>query len=104
MEGLGDVIIGACVETLHLVAPAVARGQDQDRHDAAGLAPVGENGNAVPFRQPEIEHDGVIGLRIAQKPAFLAIEGAIDGIAGKLQRRDDLAIEILVVLDHEQAH
>ena len=32
MEGLGDIIVGAGVEALHLVAPAVARGQHQHRH------------------------------------------------------------------------
>ena len=30
VEGLGDVIVRAGVETLHLVLPAVARGEDED--------------------------------------------------------------------------
>ena len=32
VEGLGDVVVGAGVEALHLVAPAIARGEDQHRH------------------------------------------------------------------------
>jgi hypothetical protein len=39
MKGLGDVVVGAGVETLDLVAPAVARGEDEDWHGPAGAAP-----------------------------------------------------------------
>jgi hypothetical protein len=34
MKRLGDIIVGAGIEALHLVAPAVARGEDQHRHRA----------------------------------------------------------------------
>ena len=34
MKRLCDVVVGAGVEALHLVAPAVARGEDQHRHGA----------------------------------------------------------------------
>ena len=67
MKGLGDVIVGAGVEALHLVAPTIARGQDQDRHGAAGPAPFLENGDAVLLRQAEVEHDRVIGFGVAEK-------------------------------------
>ena len=104
VEGLGDIIVGAGVETLHLVAPAVARGQDQHRHGAAGLAPGLEHRNAVRLGQADVEHDRVIGLGVAEKPALFAVERAVDRVARRFQRVDDLAIEILVVFDHEQAH
>src|SRR5262249_61116550 len=39
MKRLGDIVVGAGVETLYLVAPPVARGEDQHRHSAAGPAP-----------------------------------------------------------------
>ena len=51
-----------------------------------------EHGNAVDLGQAEVEHDGVIGLGVAEKMAFLAIAGGIDGIAGGFQRGDDLAV------------
>ena len=81
MEGLHDIIVGAGIEALDFVAPAVARGQHQDRHRPPGLAPVAEDRNAVLLRQADVEDDGVIRLRIAEKPALFAIVGAIDNIA-----------------------
>jgi hypothetical protein len=104
VEGLCDVVVGAGVEALDLVAPAVARGQDQDRHGAAGLAPLVDDGDAVLLRQAEIEHNGVVGLRLAEEGSLLAVEGAIHHVAGVAQRPDDLPVQVDVVLDDEQAH
>ena len=87
VEGLCHVIIGA---------------GDQHRHDAPGAAPFLEHGDAVLFRQADVEHHGVIGLGVAEKLRLLAIIGAIDRIARLLQSRDDLAVQILVVLHHKQ--
>ena len=104
VEGLGDIIVGAGVEALDLVAPAVARGEDQHRRQPARLAPGLQHADAVALRQPDVEHDGVVGLGVAEKPALLAVEGAIDGVAGAFQRRGHLAVEVAVVFDNEQAH
>ena len=104
MERFGDVIVGPCIKTLNLVAPAVARGQNQDRHGAPGPAPFTEHGNPVLLGQAQIQDDGVVRLRVAEKPALLAVESAVDGIARLRKRRHDLTIEILVILDDEQPH
>ena len=103
MKGLGDVVVGAGVEALHLVAPAVARGEDQHRHRAAVAAPGLQHRDAVHLRQADVEHDGVIGLGVAEEVPLLAVEGAVDHIAGVGQRRRQLAVEIRIVLDDEQA-
>ena len=71
---------------------------------AAVLAPGFEDGNAVALGQADVEHDRVVGLGVAEKPAFLAVESAVDRIAGRLQRRHDLAIEIAIVFDNEKPH
>jgi hypothetical protein len=89
---------------LHLVAPAIARRQNEHRHEAAVPAPGFENRDAVAFGQADVEHDRVIRLGVAEKPAFLAVKCAVDGIAGRLQSRNDLSIEIAIVFDNEQAH
>ena len=86
VEGLGDIIVGAGVKALHLVAPAVARGEDQHRHLRPALRQSSSTRDAVHLRQADVEHDGVIGLGLAEEPALLAVEGAIDGIARLLQR------------------
>ena len=102
MERLGDVVVGAGVEALHLVAPAVARGQHQHRHGAAGAAPGFQHRDAVHLRQADVEDHRVIGLGLAEVMAFLAVEGAVDHIARVGQRRGELAVEVGIVLDHEE--
>ena len=104
VEGLGDIVVGARVDALHLVAPAVARGQDQHRHRPSGLAPGLEDRDAVPLGQADVENDRVVGLGIAAKPALLAVERPVDGVAGRFERGGDLAVEIAIVFDNQQSH
>ena len=40
VEGLGHIVVGAGIEALHLVAPAVARGEDEHRHLLARRAAI----------------------------------------------------------------
>ena len=103
VEGLGDVVVGAGVEALHLVAPAVARGEHQHRHGAPGAPPGFQHRDAVHLRQADVEDHRVIGLGLAEVMALLAVEGAIDDIAGVGQRGGELAVEVGVVLDDEEA-
>ena len=104
VERLGDIIVGAGVEALHLLAPPVARGQDQDRHRPTGLAPSLEHGDAVPLGQADVENDRVIGLGIAQKPALLSVEGLVHGVARRFQRSGHLSVEIAIVFDNQKPH
>ena len=104
MEGLCDIVVGAGIEALHLVAPAVARGQQQHRHGAAGTPPRLQHRNAVQLGQADVEDDGVIGLGLAEVMPFLAVEGAVDHVAGVGQRGRELTVEIGIVLDDEEAH
>ena len=102
MERLGDVVVGAGVEALHLVAPAVARGQHQHRHGAAGAAPGFQHRDAVHLGQADVEDHRVIGLGLAEIMALLAVEGAVDHVARVGQRGGELAVEVGIVLDHEE--
>src|ERR1700704_2684142 len=103
MERLRDIVVGAGVETLDLIAPTVARGQDQDRHGPSGPAPRLEHRDAIHFGQADIEDDRVIRLAFAEKVTLFAIEGTIDHVArvGKCGR--ELPVEIGIVLDDEEA-
>ena len=87
-----------------LVAPPVARGQQDDRHLAIAAAPLLQDRNAVHFRQADIENDDIVGLGVAEEIAFLAVRRRIDGKSGIRQRRQKLAIKILIILDDERAH
>jgi hypothetical protein len=104
VERLGEVVVGAGVHAGDLVAPAVAGGEDDHRHLAVGAAPLLEDGDAVHFRQADIENDDVVGLGVAEEVALLAVHRGIDRIARIAQRRDELAVQILVILDHQDAH
>ena len=101
VEGFGDIVVGARVDALDLVAPPIPRGEDQDRHRAPGLAPCLEDRDAVALGQADVEHDRVIGLGVASKPAFLAVESAVHRIARGLERRRNLAVEIAIVFDNQ---
>ena len=85
MEGFRDIIVGAGVDALDLVAPSVASGQDQDWHRASGFAPGFQDRDPVAFGQADVEHDCVVRLGVAAKPAFLAVKRAVDRIACRLK-------------------
>ena len=104
MKRFGHIIVSACIETLNLVAPAVARSQHEHGHRAAGATPRLEDGNAIHLRQTDVQNDRIVRFRFAQIVAFLAIERAVDDVPGVRQRGGKLTIEIWVVLDHEEAH
>ena len=104
MERLRHIIVGAGIEALHLVAPAVARGEQQHRHGAAGTPPRLQHRNTVELGQADVEDDGVVGLGLAEVMPFLAVEGAVDHVTGIGQRGRELTVEIGIVLDDEEAH
>ncbi len=104
VERLGDIVVGAGVNPLDLVAPSVAGGQDQDRHGASGAAPGFEDRDPVAFGQADVQHHRVIRFGVAAEPAFLAIECAVHCVACSLQGRGHLPVEIPIVLDNQKPH
>src|SRR5262249_58874874 len=102
MKRLCDVVVGASVEALNLVAPAVARGQDEDRHCAAGAPPRLEHRDTVHLGQADIKDDRIIGFAFAEKVTLFAIEGTIDHISRVGERGRKRPVEIGIVLDHEE--
>ena len=102
MKGLGDIVVGTGVEALDLVAPAVARGENEDRHGPAGPSPSLEHRDAVHLGQADVEDDGVVGLAFAEEVSLLAVEGTIDHVARVSERGRELPVEIGIVLDDEE--
>src|ERR1700683_45258 len=103
VERLGDVIVGAGVEALYLVAPAVARRENEHRHGATGAPPAFQHRDAVHLRQPDIEDDRVVGFALAEVMPLLAVESAVDHVTGLGQRGRELPVEIGIVLDNKKA-
>ena len=102
MKGLGDIIVGAGIEALHLVAPAIARGEHQDWHGAAGPPPGFQHRDAVHLRQPDVEDDRVVRFAFAEVMPLLAVESAVNDIPGLGQRSRQLAVEIRIVFDNKK--
>ena len=69
-----------------------------------GSTPLLEHADAVHLRQAGVKDDDVVGLGLAQEETLLAVEGGVDRVARIGQSRDQLAIEISVVLEHQYAH
>ncbi len=90
-------------QALHLVAPAIAGGQDQHRHRASVAAPGLQHRDAVHLRQADVEHDGVVRFSVAEEVTFLAIEGAVNDIACVSQRGGQLTIEIGIIFNDKKA-
>ena len=88
---LGDVIVGASVDALHLLVPAAARGQNQHRHLDTPVAPPAQQREPVDLRQAEIEEDRVVAFGLCQEIAALTVGRAVHDVAGVLQRRRELS-------------
>ena len=74
-ERLGDVVVGAAVDALHLLVPAAARGQHEHRHGQCRLAPARSSVRPSTLGQAEIEHDRVVALGLPEKVGALAVAG-----------------------------
>ena len=104
MEWLRHVVVGAGVEPLHLVAPTVARREQQDRHGPPCPAPGFKHRNAVHLRQADIQHHRVVRFGLAEVVPLLTVKGTVDNVAGFGQRRRQLPVQVGIVLDNEKTH
>jgi hypothetical protein len=104
VEGLGEIVVGAGIDPGHLVGPAVARRQDDHRHLAVGPAPGFEDADAVHLGQAQIKNDDVIGLRLTQETAFLAVGRLVDDVTRLAERGHELAVQVRIIFDDECAH
>jgi hypothetical protein len=87
LERLGDVVVGAAIDPLHLLVPAAAGGQHEHRHRQAGFAPLLEDREAIDLRQPQVEDHRVVSLGSSQELATLAVGGAITAYPASLSAR-----------------
>jgi hypothetical protein len=102
-EGLGDVIVRAAIDPLNLFVPAPSRGQNKHGHENPVFPPPSKQCEPVDFRQSQIEHNGIILLRVGKEIGLLPIGGAIDGIAGFAQRFCQLTGQKRFVFDNQNA-
>src|SRR5204863_4053912 len=103
-ERLGDVVVGAAVDPLHLLVPASPRREHEDRQRDAGLAPPPEQRQPIDLREPEIQDGGVVPLRQAEKIRALAVARAVHGISRVRERTRELFRQPRFVFDDQDPH
>jgi hypothetical protein len=104
-ERLGQVIVGAEVESRHLVVDGVARGQEEDRTPDALLAERPEHLEAVAAGQHDVEDDEVVGMVVeGQLQGRIPVGGDLDGVPFLLETLPDEARNLALVLHHQDAH
>ena len=101
---LGQIVVGAGVEARHLLAPAITRREDENRHVLAARPPFLEHAHAVHLRQAEVQHSCVIRLGLAEEVSFLAVRRQVNGIARLRQRFTQLPAQIGIVFDNKNSH
>jgi hypothetical protein len=103
-ERLGEVVVGAGVDALDALAPAVAGGEDQDRQGDLGGAQAAQHAEPVEPRQAEIQHHCVVRLGLGPEPRRLAVRHHVGDVAGHLQPLPDVGGDARLILDDQDAH
>ena len=103
-ERLDDVVVGARIQPGDTVGDLAARGEDEDGHRVLPAAQGPEQGEAVHAREPDVEHDEVIGVHVQQVEGGLGARRAVHREAARGQPVAQCREEGAVVFDHEQSH
>ena len=105
MERLGHVVVGARVEALDLVLPAVTRGENEDGEAAILGPPATDHLETGQLGQAQVDDRHIDGIFKAREQALLAVGGNVHGEArlGELGRDAGLA-QRGFVLDHQCTH
>ena len=80
VERLGQVVVGAGVESVDARLDGVARGQHQHRHVGAGGAQLAADRQAVLARQHHVEDDGVVVVLLALLRRRVAVARDVHGV------------------------
>ena len=102
LEGLGDIVVGAGVEAVDLVAVGGVAGQHQDRALDALLAQQPAELAAVHVGQADVEDDEVVVLLAGAGEAAVAVAGLEDvELLGQHQLVGQRLAQVGVVVDEE---
>ena len=101
VEGLGEIVVGADLESDDAVRVLAARGQHQDRRLRAG-ADRATDLEAVDIGQHHVENDGVERGRFERGEPIAAAETALDDEPGRAQIVRQHGGEARIVVDDEK--
>jgi len=103
-ERLGQVVVGAGVQTRDAIGDRVPRGEHQDGAPSPRFAQLPAHLEAVQVGQHQIQDDGVVGVLGPEPHGVLATAGDIDRVALLFERALEQAGHLDLVLHHEHAH
>ena len=102
-ERLGDVVVGAVVERLHLGGLVAAAGQHDDRDRGAGGADALDRLQAIDVGQAEIQHDQVGAAAAGVVDGGMAVAGLGHHVALRGQASAQEPADRRLVVDDEDA-
>jgi hypothetical protein len=103
LERLGQVVLGARVESFDSVGERTQRGQQQDRGRDAPASQAADQVDALDRRQASIDDHHRVGPGEGQVQSLLAVAGQIDFVAGVAEQFGEHGRQLPVVLDEQQS-
>src|SRR6266576_2693691 len=99
IEGLGEIVIGANLESQNFVEDLPTGGQHQDGHDDASHADVPAHIEAALPGKHDIQYYEVVGISGGFVQTFLAVEGELNRIALAFQAISQSHANYFFILD-----
>ncbi len=96
-------IVGPCIETFHLVLPAAARREDENRAGHLAVTPVTQEVKPAAIGKAEIKDDAHKLVKVGPCLAFGARARDIDGKACPAQPLRGAARQLFVIFDQQYA-
>ncbi len=103
-ERLGDVVVSAGAQRLHLEVDRVLGRQHEDRHGEPAVAQVAQHLEPGHLRQPQVEDDEVVLPTGGEAQALESVRGEIDVEALFLESALHVLPDGTVVLDRQDLH
>ena len=104
MEGLCQIVIGAGIQTRHLILHLAASREDQHRCLSVGLPQGAQHRHSVLFRQVQIQQHQIVPLRFQQLQRLLAVVAAIHAVGRPPQAAGDGVAQGALVLYNQKVH
>jgi hypothetical protein len=104
VERLGEIVVGADVESLDAILERIAGGEHHHRDARPAPAQAPQDLEAVELGQAEIEYDEVVVLRGQHVVRLGAVAGAVHRVISRAQRAREPVGQYRIVFDYEDAH
>lgn len=104
MKRLGEVIVGAGIESVDLIGYFATRGQNQHLGLAVGFPKFPEHGHAIDTGKVEVEYHEVKDFDAQQVERLLSIVTAVDAVRQVSQTARDCIAQCSLVFDDQNTH